>query len=566
MKKSKLLTLIKYFVSIDFFAILSIRQNLKTKGKRAASLQGTMGLLFFAIMFIWGAPKLGQFLANNFKSEFGHASLTTFSVGIFIVTLFLSLATAFVFIEKNNETEILLSLPISGSDIFLSRIYSLAITFFISFFLIFVIAFGVTGYNLGKGIDFYIFTFLGLILLNLEAILLTGVIILIFGKLLRTSKIFNRFLKLIYGLFTIGLFVVYMIFTQAASNPALGINLSKIIVDFDKKLSSIFFFVIWMKKILISESIITSIINLGIGLIICIGLSFLLKFFADRNYLEILRSVNVVSKESKAVIEKRKKQGVAHSRQYKLVVLFKKEFSEIITTPTYLMQVIMIDLMVLIGGGIGIYYGLKFKDQLQIFINIIVSRASLFYLLAGGFGIGACLGLFCGLSSLTTSSVSREGKSFWVLATAPIGINTHIISRIFACQVIHFISALVIILLSMVLYIFNPLVYLAVILGMFLTLFTSGSLNMVIGLINPYFDWKTPKEALNGGSGQINVFVSILINYGLYGLIIFTTVKMIKWNYDLPYIILANLIIILLTATISYIINTRLFKRLLKRL
>lgn len=566
MKKSKLFTLIKYFVSIDFFAILSIRQNLKTKGKRAASIQGSMGLLFFAIMFIWGAPKLGQFLASNFQTEFGNASLTTFSVGIFIVTLFLSLATAFVFIEKNNETEILLSLPISGSDIFLSRIYSLAITFFISFFLIFVIAFGVTGYTLGKGIDFYIFTFLGLILLNLEAILLTGVIILIFGKLLRTSKIFNRFLKLIYGLFTIGLFVVYMVFTQAASNPALGINLGKIIVDFDKKLSSIFFFVIWMKKILISESIITSIINLGIGLIICIGLSFLLKFFADRNYLEILRSVNVVSKESKAVIEKRKKQGVAHSRQYKLVVLFKKEFSEILTTPTYLMQVIIIDLMVVIGGCIGIYYGLKFKDQLQIFISIIISRAPLVYILTGGFGIGACLGLFCGLSSLTTSSVSREGKSFWVLATAPIGINTHIISRIFACQVIHFISALVIILLSMVLYIFNPLVYLAVILGMFLTLFTSGSLNMVIGLINPYFDWKTPKEALNGGSGQINVFVSILINYGLYGLIIFTTVKMIQWNYDLPYIILANLIIILLTATISYIINTRLFKRLLKRL
>ncbi len=566
MKKSKLLTLIKYFVSIDFFAILSIRQNLKTKGKRSASFQGAMGLIFFAIMFIWGAPKLGQFLANNFQSEFGKASLTTFSVGIFIITLFLSLATAFVFIEKNNETEILLSLPISGSDIFLSRIYSLAITFFLSFFLIFVVAFGITGYTLGKGIDFYIFTFLGLILLNLEAILLTGVIILIFGKLLRTSKIFNRFLKLIYGLFTIGLFVVYMIFTQAASNPALGINLGKVVVDFDKKLSSIFFFVVWMKKLLISENIITSITNLGVGLIICLALSFLLKFFAERNYLEILRSVNVVSKESKATIEKRKKQGVAHSRQYKLVVLFKKEFSEIITTPTYLMQVIMIDLMVIIGGFIGIYYGLKFKDQLQLFMGILVSRVSLFYLLVGGFGTGAVLGLFCGLSSLTTSSVSREGKSFWVIATAPIGINTHIISRIFACQVLHFISALIIIALSMILYIFNPLVYVAVIFGMFLTLFTSGSLNMILGLINPYFDWKTPKEALNGGAGGMNVFVSILINYGLYGLIIFTTIKMFKWNYDVPYIVLADVIIILLTAIISYLIDRKLFKRLLKRL
>ena len=106
MKKSKLWTLIKYFVSIDFFAILSIRQNLKTKGKRSESFQGVAGILFFVIMFVWGAPKLGRFLANNFQTTIGRASLTTFSVGIFVVTLFLSLATAFVFIEKNNETEI----------------------------------------------------------------------------------------------------------------------------------------------------------------------------------------------------------------------------------------------------------------------------------------------------------------------------------------------------------------------------------------------------------------------------------------------------------------------------
>lgn len=566
MKQSKLWTLIKYFVSIDFFAILSIRQNLKTKGKRAASFQGAAGIIFLAIMFIWGAPKLGKFLASNFQTAIGSASITTFSVGIFVITLFLSLATAFVFIEKNNETEILLSLPVSGSDIFLSRIYSLAITFFISFFLIFVIAFGVTGYTLGKGIDFYIFTFLGLILLNLEAILLTGVIILIFGKLLRTSKIFNRFLKLIYGLFTIGLFIVYMIFTQAASNPALGVNLGKILVDFDKKLSSIFFFVVWIKKIVISNDIMTSVVNLGIGLIICIILSFLLKFFAERNYLEILRSVNVVSQESKAVIEKRKKQGVAHARQYKLIVLVKKEFNQIITTPTYFMQVVMIDLMVVIMSCIAVYYGLKFKSQFKFAVNFAVSNQPIGYLLAIAFGIGAILGLFCGLSSLTTSSVSREGKAFWVIATAPIGINTHIMSRIIACQVLHFISAIIVILLSMILYIFNPILYLAVILGMSLTLFTSGSLNMILGLINPYFDWKTPKEAMNGGSGGISVFVSILINYGLYALLIFVTVKMIKWDYKAPTVILANICIILLTAIISYLIDRKLFKRLLRRL
>ena len=167
MNKSKLLTLIKYFVSIDFFAILSIKQNLKTKGKKAASFQGIAGILVFLVLFIYGAPKVGEFIARNFQTPLGRASITSISVGVFIFTLFLSLATAFVFIEKNNETEILLSLPISGSDIFLARIYSLAITFYVSFFIMFSIAIGVTGYTVGKGLDFYIFSFIGLMILDL---------------------------------------------------------------------------------------------------------------------------------------------------------------------------------------------------------------------------------------------------------------------------------------------------------------------------------------------------------------------------------------------------------------
>ena len=41
---------------------------------------------------------------------------------------------------------------------------------------------------------------------------------------------------------------------------------------------------------------------------------------------------------------------------------------------------------------------------------------------------------------------------------------------------------------------------------------------------------------------------------------------MIKWNYNIPYVVLADLIIILITAVISYLIDIKLFKRLLRRL
>ena len=105
-------------------------------------------------------------------------------------------------------------------------------------------------------------------------------------------------------------------------------------------------------------------------------------------------------------------------------------------------------------GGVGIYYGIQYKSQLVLAINIFVSNNTLTNLLAISLAAGAVLGLFFGLSSLTTSSVSREGKAFWVLASAPISVDTHLISRIFACQVLHFATATIVILLSMIIYVF----------------------------------------------------------------------------------------------------------------
>ena len=118
--------------------------------------------------------------------------------------------------------------------------------------------------------------------------------------------------------------------------------------------------------------------------------------------------------------------------------------------------------------------------------------------------------------------------------------------------------------MSLIVHIFDPLVYIALILGASITLFTSGSLNMILGLVNPNFDWKTPKEALNSGSGIS--FVSILINYGIYVFLgtIFYFGK--KNNIRIPIVLLVDILIILLIGIISYIINYKLYQKLLKRL
>lgn len=566
MNKSKIWTLIKYFVSIDFFAILSIKQNLLKKGKKSAAFQGILALIVYLGLFIFLAPKLGKSLGETLTGVSGKTYLTTICVGLFIMTLFFSLANAFIFIEKNNESEMLLSLPISGKDIICSRIYALTITFFFSFYIMILIMLYVTGYYLKMNILYYVFVTIAMLLLNFEAVTLSGVIILLFGRLIRKSKFFNRFAKGIYSIFMIAVFGVYMLFTQSFSNPSIGVGITEILNKMDSTLSKIFFFVVWVKNIILFKSMNAVLINILIGILSCIVVLILFRLLANKNYLEILRSANVISKESSEVIEKRKQKGVASARQYKFMVLFKKEFNSIITTPTYLMQIIIIDIMLIIFAGIGVYFGLQYRNEVSFALNSIVSRIEISKLLLYSFGIGAIIGLFEGLSSLTTSSVSREGKSFWIIATAPIGIHTQVLSRIIACQFLHFTFLVVIMLASLAIYVFNPLVYVAFILGVSLTLFTSGALNMILGLISPNFDWKTPKEALNNGSAGLSVFASIIINYGIYGLMIFMFYFGGKRNWEIPTIILIDLAIVCLTGIISYILDYKLYKRVLKRL
>ena len=565
MNKSKIWTLIKYFVSIDFFAISSIKQNIFKKGKKSNAIQGIISILVYLFLYIFLAPKIGKFLANSINSPIGAVYLTSIFASIFMITLFFSLASSFIFIEKNNESEMLLSLPISGSDIIKGSIYALCISFFLRFYIIFIVAFFSVGYYLKKSILYYILIILTFGIINTLAVLISGIIILIFGKLIRISKLFNRFLKLIYSLFMICIFLAYMLFTQSYNSKVL-FSISSVLTRIDNTISKIFFMVSWAKNIVIFKDITSVLLSFSIGILCLIVVYLIFNFLSKRNYLEILRCANIVSKESNKVIEKRKKLGVSQVKQSKFTVLFKKEFFEILTTPTYLMQIVIIDILLLIFTAVGIYFGLEQKDTIAFLINSFMANIDLKDILLYSFATGAIVGLYEGLSSLTTSSVSREGKAFWVIASAPINIHTQILSRICACQFLHFAIMVVVLLASLTIYIFNPLVYIVALLGFCLTLFISGALNMILGLINPNFDWKTPREAINNGATGLSTFGSILINYGMYALMIFTAYFGMKRNMDIRFIIIIDIAIAIITGIISYLVDYKLYKRVLKRL
>lgn len=566
MSKSNLWILIKYFISIDFFVFTSIGQIFKNKSKKSASFQGIFTILVYLGLFLYVIPKFAGDFAISLASNEGSYYVTAIVVSLFVATLFFSLAQSFIFIEKNNESEFLLTLPISGEDIIKSRIYSLVFTFLFSFYLLIIYFFIIIGIKLNLPVYYYIFMILGFILLNMFTVILSGIIILLFGQLIRTSKFFNRFSKGIYGVFVIVLFVAYMIFVQTLSNPNIAITPSQIFLEVESILSTVFFFVTWVKNIIVSKSILNSSLNLIFGVVLVIIVMLVFNILSKLNYLKILRCANVANTESSTVIEKRKKFGLTSSKRSKWMVLFNKELQDIVSNPTYILQIIMFDLMIVVFSGIGMYFAFSNKSLLVPVINNIITFVKFSDLILYSFSIGCILGLFAGLGSMTVSSVTREGKAFWVVATAPIGINTQLTSRVCGCQFIHLITYLIVILVSTLIYTFNPLVYISLILGIILTLFVSGLINMILGLLNPYFDWKTAKEAVNGGAGGLNVFLSILINYGIYALLIFTVVFGLKNEIEINTLAMLDILILFILGIIAYIVDYKLFKRVLKRL
>ena len=113
------------------------------------------------------------------------------------------------------------------------------------------------------------------------------------------------------------------------------------------------------------------------------------------------------------------------------------------------MQIFLIDLMLVIFGGVGIYYGIQYKSQLVLAINIFVSNNTLTNLISYFTCCWCCFRIVLWtFHHLQQAQFQEKEKAFWVLASAPITVDTHLISRIFACQVLHFATATIVILLQ----------------------------------------------------------------------------------------------------------------------
>lgn len=547
MNKSKLWTLIKYFICIDFYQFLSFKKNLFKKDKRGVAINNILQILI--ILYI-------TFMVKKFTPYVNSSLLIT---STFIFTLLINLTFSFSFIEKNEANNLLLALPISGKTIIEARIFTLFIdNFFPIYFLVIEYLYFI-GFYLNKNILYYIFSTLSIIALSFQSALISGIFILLFGMAVKRNTWFKKIIKILYPIFACGVFLAYILIIQNLKDTNIAIISSKIEIY----LSKVFFLLRWINKVILFENLNSVIINFFIGIILSIIFFYIFKNIAIRKYIEILKNQENNSNE-KNFIKKQKKQGLSSKRKSKFIALFEKELSTILSNTQYLTFTIMQNiplLAIIFSAFFKLKKSLVSKELVSKEINVLLTSMSTITLILVFLVVGICIAIFTNFSSIISSTVTRETKAFWIIATAPIGINTQILSKMAACNIINLIFLLLILVASLYIYIFNPLFYIFLIVGYLIGIFFMSSLNLIFGILNPNFNFKTSKEALNKSSST-GVFVSSGIT-ALLGLVAYFGMR---FGFTLQNILIVEILIVLLFSILAYIIDYKLYKKLIRKL
>ncbi|HZK09744.1 MAG TPA: hypothetical protein VFD08_01615, partial [Clostridia bacterium] len=456
----------------------------------------------------------------------------------FMSYLFMLLIFSFPYILSkiyfSKDIETMLSLPLASEEILASKFLSLTFSSLIyAVFLVIPIMFKF-GFSEKMGPVYYIYGFLGLILLSMGIIsLLAFVIIFLMRWVVRLPRIKNalQFLGMMLILiFSIG--INYFIQSSLSGDPAEMID--QILKSSKGLLDSLLPGIPNLQWLLLAMENSGRLLGLGYFLLLFLAtlllVVVLIKLGAPFMRQGVLANTAIKEKKVRAK-GKNKKRSVA-------VNLFKKELGELLRTPLYAFNTlgggIILPIVMLIPliaqGNIG------FKELEMAREMIRTFPITSLDLILVSIAIGMVLGIFLGsIGNPVSSSFSREGKQIWIIKSLPILVKDQILGRLLVGMSFQLMLILpTLILIGLVLW--PPI---GAVLGILLGSLLSGLFISLLGLSvdarRPKLVWDNPQEAMKQ---NFNLVITMLTSWAYLGLVIFILVR-IKIDYleNLPLIV-----------------------------
>lgn len=507
MNKSNILTLAKYSLKESFFPYMPR----KTVPNMPKSYLGRILILLWTYVF-FGAIFTGVFKASAYlyvANDMAYMYFVTFAVSLTLMVFIFYLPQIFSNLYTKSAIANYQTMPITEGELFVGKVFG-GVLSFVDFLLYLAIGlfiyFGEAGFDpwvLVMGIVLYF----PMIYLPYGILSLFLLIIKKFTNVNRHAKLF----KTIGYLIMFALMGVIYYFSFSASNPdAMG----KVNIDMTKITNTIstvsnVFFNAKIFGLAIAGSMKEKIIFTGLLLALCLILAFISYKLADKFYYEAVFDEHLDTSKREATPSK--DINIEAGSQFKAI--FKKDLKTLFSNIVFLSGPITMAIILIVMG-----FGQSKILLKEVDIN---PRGQEFLLFA--FLISLGVGLFIWINGgLANTSLSREGKSFYLIQTLPIDPKSHIKARFASAYLVTCGVNLIIAIVFTFMLKLKILGGLVIFLGLSISAAFATLISLYFGTFMIYTKWKKPQEIQQGGGLKaVLLYLGSLVIMGLLGLMVF---------------------------------------------
>lgn len=499
-------------------------------------------LVLYALLALYIMGSIGFSIAvyANIAADFLlKYNLLPYMIIMFIVLAFFSCFMFTVFSAKarlfdNKDNDLLFSMPIKSKNIYASRFISILV-WNLAFSLIFIFpSLFVYISKVSVMPIFYLYMFFIILLLTIIPTALASIFGYIIAKFTSMSKSKNLFEIILSLLFIFGLYYFMS-------------NIQKILLLFTENKETLDVIIKYgmypihlINKMLINNDIYSLLIYIGINVLVF----FIFINIFNKNYKQIISKLH----EQRSKKNYKMKQLKASTQN---ITLIKKEARRYFSSPIYVLNTAFGLLMLLIMAGATFFYSI---DTILSTMEISVSNVNPFIILV----IAYAMIIF--LSNTTSSSISMEGKNFWLMKSLPIKY-----SRVLNAKILfNIILVMPVVLISAVVFKFTLALsiveFLLIIILSAVYAYCSSQFGLIVNLKFPKMDALSDEQIVKrSASSIISILVPLVILMALASVI--TSLKMN--NYLIAVIVLAIFIIL---AVVENIILKRYGIKQLKKL
>lgn len=498
---SNLVTLIKYNI-LNSFPIIS-----KLNKKKNHSTKALVGLAVLAFLAIFAFITIYMCMIEGLFAQSGHSDLILL-MGITMSSLmifFTNLTQANAYLFRTKDYDLLMSLPVRQRDIVLSKFIGL---YFVNFLSVFSIMGGTyLAYVIFSGFDLvmlllYLVT---MIFLPVIPVAISSLVAFGLGYFPLNPKTKNFVSTILYILF----FIVFSFFYSKVMNSSESELLNQI-----AKMKTIFKQAYPMAGIIFegfyNKDLLSLVIFIGSSLVI----SIIFVIIVSKNFKNFNNYTNryKMSKDFKITNEINKSNG-------EIKTLLLKEIREYVSIRSYVINTI-------VGPILSLVFTITLSKQMLNGLEGLLPEGTLNVSLESFvFGFIVMIStFFLFLTNTSASSISLEGKNFWIIKSAPVKTSSVFMSKILLNMMIVGPFAVANVVISAVLTKANLIYAILALLMMLCIVGYFSTLGLYVNILLPKFDYDSPVKVIKQSmsalivTGMAFVISIILIScYTVFG-------------------------------------------------